>query len=818
MYLILIIMGVYMGTRIYIIRDIKHQEEEGVFSRVKHAEYLIDSSSEELNSISADWAPWDDTLEYMRKNNSEYIKSNINEYTFSTLKINTIIFLDKNNEIKYSAFFDLKNRSKEDLPKDLLYYIKDKGKLITNHKDVHSVISDKISVNGNPMIISSRPITDSWFSSPSEGTLIMGKYIDSSIINKIENVTESKIRINKINDSNGIISAGNKRIDFNKQDVYVEKVDRNKIVSYSIIKGTEGKPLFLLEMASKRTLYNNSIISVHFFILALIVCAISLFALAMILLKVLVIKPLETISNEVSKIDLTNSLISRVRAKGKDELGMLSFEINNMLEKIELNNKKLSESEKQLKLVLEGANAGFWDWNMEKDTLQFNERFLSITGYSKEEAPLSIRGWKELIHKDDYEYAQSFFKNSMWRTLGINIMELKILTKKGDYKWILNQCRVVEYTKDDKPKRMAGIITDIDDKKRYEQQLNYLTYYDKLTGIFNRGYYEFMIEKINSNGRLPLSIIMGDLNGLKITNDTFGHEEGDMLLKQSAEVLKEVCGSNAIVSRYGGDEFIIISENTNKMEAEAMCLKIKNECLKRKVGSIYINIALGHATKEKREQDIADIIKKAEEKMYRNKLLEDKSSRNSIISSLSKTLSEKSYETEEHAERIYNYCVKICELLNLSTSKADELYLLAKLHDIGKIAIDDKILNKKGKLTEEEWAVMKTHSEIGYRIASSNPDLRHIAYKILIHHERYDGTGYPKELKGDDIPLLSRIMTIVDAFDVMTHERPYKKAVSAEEAIKELRRCSGTQFDPNLVEICIKAFMEKESCENSEVI
>jgi HD-GYP domain-containing protein (c-di-GMP phosphodiesterase class II) len=139
----------------------------------------------------------------------------------------------------------------------------------------------------------------------------------------------------------------------------------------------------------------------------------------------------------------------------------------------------------------------------------------------------------------------------------------------------------------------------------------------------------------------------------------------------------------------------------------------------------------------------------------------------------------------------------------------DELYLLARLHDIGKIGIDSKILNKPGKLTDEEWDIMKTHSEIGYRIAASTPDLMHIAYGILTHHEKYDGTGYPKGLKGEQIPMISRLLAIFDAFDVMTHDRPYKIAMTANEAIEELKRCAGTQFDPNLVEICIMALNEK---------
>jgi HD-GYP domain-containing protein (c-di-GMP phosphodiesterase class II) len=155
---------------------------------------------------------------------------------------------------------------------------------------------------------------------------------------------------------------------------------------------------------------------------------------------------------------------------------------------------------------------------------------------------------------------------------------------------------------------------------------------------------------------------------------------------------------------------------------------------------------------------------------------------------------------------MHRLCIKVGKKLGLGDAMIDELALLAVLHDIGKIAIPDHVLNKPDKLTEEEWKTMKTHSEIGFRIASESPDLSHIAYSILTHHENYDGTGYPKGLKGKEIPIISRIISILDAYDVMTHDRPYKKAIETEAAILEIRRCSGTQFDPDLIELCIAVF------------
>jgi HD-GYP domain-containing protein (c-di-GMP phosphodiesterase class II) len=200
--------------------------------------------------------------------------------------------------------------------------------------------------------------------------------------------------------------------------------------------------------------------------------------------------------------------------------------------------------------------------------------------------------------------------------------------------------------------------------------------------------------------------------------------------------------------------------------------------------------------------------------MKKRKILEGRSSQNAILASIQATMFEKSQETEEHAERLIKYSQKIGEKLELSQDTIDDLVLSANLHDLGKVGIDNQLLSKEGKLTEEEWEEIKKHPEIGYRIALSSPDIAHIAEYILSHHERWDGSGYPQGLKEEDIPLLSRILSIVDAYDAMTSSRPYNVVKSKEEAIEELRKFSGSQFDPKLVEIFTQILEKEEDNEN----
>ena len=293
---------------------------------------------------------------------------------------------------------------------------------------------------------------------------------------------------------------------------------------------------------------------------------------------------------------------------------------------------------------------------------------------------------------------------------------------------------------------------------------------------------------------------MGDVNGLKIVNDAFGHLEGDKLLKKVAIHIKDICADSGIVARWGGDEFVVLLPNTSNETCSKLCKAI----LSRKESDeekIKTSISLGYSTKINSETNIIKTLKEAEDMMYKNKLIESNSYRYLIIQSITKTLAEKDHETEAHSNRLKHLCISLGKIMGLSEPELSELEIFAALHDIGKIGISENILNKKEKLTDEDWHLLKKHSEIGYRIVKSVPELLHIADYILAHHERWDGKGYPQGLKGNDIPLLSRILTVVDSYDAMTNDRVYRKALSRDEAIKELLINAGEQFDPNIVEI-----------------
>lgn len=352
------------------------------------------------------------------------------------------------------------------------------------------------------------------------------------------------------------------------------------------------------------------------------------------------------------------------------------------------------------------------------------------------------------------------------------------------------------------------VFRDISHDAEQQSQILYLSYHDPLTGLHNRRYLEEQLKRLDIAGQLPLAVIMGDVNGLKITNDVFGHEKGDLLLKKVAEALQSVCRKRDVLARWGGDEFLMLLPHTDQQQADRFMTRVKNEFNKKSNDGLPISVSLGCSVKTEKEADIRAVMRDAEEWMYHQKLLESQSYRNSIINTLLATLYEKSTTTEEHAKRLKEYCVVMGKELKLNDEDLNELALLAVLHDIGKVGIHQNILQKNGPLNRTEWADMKQHVEIGYRIAQNTPELSSVAEHILSHHEHWDGSGYPRGLKGQQIPLLCRILSVADAYDAMTYDRSYRKALPTADAKQELLRGSGSQFDPDMVNLFLKLLQE----------
>jgi len=355
------------------------------------------------------------------------------------------------------------------------------------------------------------------------------------------------------------------------------------------------------------------------------------------------------------------------------------------------------------------------------------------------------------------------------------------------------------------------IVRDITEQKKAEQKIKYLAMHDTLTGIHNRTYFEEHIRQLEMEQRFPLALIICDVDGLKLVNDTMGHKVGDEILLTVTSIIKKCLRKDDRIARIGGDEFAILLPYKDNTSVETICNRIQNavDQYNQLNTGIPLSISLGFSVKDDESTSIDELFKEADYNMYQQKLFSTQRNRSTLVKTLMEVLVEKNYITEGHADRLQYLVTALAKSIGLSESRQADLRLFGQFYDIGKIGIPDSILLKPGPLTPEEAAEMMRHSEIGHRIALSAQDLYSIANWILYHHEWWNGEGYPLGFKGEKIPLECRILAIADAYDAMTSSRPYRKAMSHEEAIAELKRCSGTQFDPELVNKFIKVLKQK---------
>ncbi|MDF2942195.1 MAG: hypothetical protein K0S01_1053 [Herbinix sp.] len=432
--------------------------------------------------------------------------------------------------------------------------------------------------------------------------------------------------------------------------------------------------------------------------------------------------------------------------------------------------------------------------------VRWNKKHEDVTGYSAEElSKMTLLDW----YKND-DISQKAVKEGIARAIKEGFGDAEADLQKKDGTTIPMYFTASALTLEDK-QYFTGIAIDITERRKREEEIYHLSYHDQLTGLYNRRFYEEELKRLDTERNLPLTLIMGDVNGLKLINDSFGHVIGDKLLKKVAEVIVKGCRAEDIVARLAGDEYVIILPKTDAFEAKQIIKRIKELSLSEKIDSIDISISFGFGTKYNVNENMEEIFKTAEDNMYKKKLFEGPNMRGKTINVIINSLYEKNRREEVHSLSVSALCKRMGEALGMTDNEIEILKTAGLLHDIGKIAIDEEILNKPGKLTQEEHDEIKRHSEIGYRMLNTVNNMSEIAKYILHHHERWDGKGYPKGLKGEEIPYVSRIIALVNSYDDLTRDKVYEAAIPKEVALEKIIKNAGIKFDPALV----KVFTEK---------
>jgi diguanylate cyclase (GGDEF)-like protein/PAS domain S-box-containing protein len=447
------------------------------------------------------------------------------------------------------------------------------------------------------------------------------------------------------------------------------------------------------------------------------------------------------------------------------------------------------------------ARLGTWRMDLVTNEIAWSEELYKIYGLDPTGSPPPFIEHIKLFTPEGWEKLSTAIEQT--KTSGIPYeLELETVLNDGSHGWMWVRG---EGQKDSKGHVISlwGAAQDITERKKNEEKLFYLSNHDHLTGLHNRRYFERELERLDTKENLPLSIIMFDVNGLKLVNDSFGHELGDVLFKKAAETINQVSRDEDIVARIGGDEFVLVLPKTSAYESVEIANQIKALTTKEIVANIELSISYGYDTKELENQSISTIVENAENFMYKYKLYERTSLRSKTIELIMTTLFEKSHGEKQHSNRVSSICHAIALEMKLDKDIVKQMGTVGLIHDIGKIGVDEKILNKTGKLTNGERVDIEKHPEIGWRLLSSTNEFAEFAQLVIDHHEKWDGTGYPHGLKGEAIHLEARILSIAEAYDAMTTKKSYRKELTKEEAIKELMRCSGTRFDPEIVKVFV---------------
>ncbi len=325
---------------------------------------------------------------------------------------------------------------------------------------------------------------------------------------------------------------------------------------------------------------------------------------------------------------------------------------------------------------------------------------------------------------------------------------------------------------------------------------------DMLTGLASKTLLQKKITEINLYRKFPYCAAVCNINGLNLISEGFGDDAGKAALMHVADVLKSQLRSSDFAA-YEDGNMVVLMPDTHAEEAKKVLARISKSLKDDRTFSFMLSFEFGVAERSSQDSDMQLTLSQAQAAMLKQKLLNSNYTQESIVEALQKTLRESSYETEQHSVRVENLSLAIAKNLKLPKSQYQDLKLLALFHDIGKISVPKELLEKPAKLTPEEKQIMSMHTINGYKIANASKELSPVARGILCHHEKWDGSGYPNGYKEEQIPYLARIVTVADAFDVMTHDRPYKTAYSVERSVAEIRSQVGRQFDPSVV----KAFL-----------
>ena len=471
---------------------------------------------------------------------------------------------------------------------------------------------------------------------------------------------------------------------------------------------------------------------------------------------------------------------------------LLSMAIINHNQRI-LSQEIIHINEEKYKTLFENSKLGIIQYNLDGIIELTNDAFCEIIGVPRNETV----GYN-MAKLPDLGVVDAVKKSLSGEVIIYEDYDVKYLSDKT----ISGRIQFSPIYNDDEVIGGIGIIEDLKEQKELKKNIEILRKQDILTKLYNRAAFDEFIFTKTSEAHYPITIATCDINTFQVINTSFGYDVGNEVLIEISNILIEHAQENANFHPYriGGDEFAVIMLNTSKSDGDKIISKIQEKINDISKFDFNICISCGVNTTYSSITSITDAFNNALSNMMSNKIYDGSSISIKTIDVIMNTLFEKNKRERMHSERVSKISRRIAELYSLGTAFTNRTELAGKLHDIGKITISEEILDKPGKLSDPEWQKIRKHPETSFKILSTVSEYLDVANVVLSHHERYDGLGYPRGLKEHKIPLEARIISVADSFDAMTVSRPYRTAMNIDEAVEEIKKNSGTQFDPMVVD------------------
>ena len=767
------------------------QESAQAAAACDHLKSYVRGKMADYQGIANDWAHWDDTYEFINGESPDYIDLNLMADTFSDLDISFIFYMRSDGSLLLERCYDF----------DSGEFSRFSGRFITDFQQIDFSAADTgdlssiYRIDGNFYFAAASDITDSLQATAPNGKLIIGRIIDVPIIGELENLVGGALMSMKTG--------------ADKSDPYITEDGKNLVFECQpLAYGSNGSAL-TMAFSQDRVFYLSGQKEFGKFILMSVLFSAIIVLVLFTLMGIFITKPITRLIKEVKSINPGNDG-QRIQAGGGGEVAYLGHAINGMLEEIDQEQKKVKESEEKLYTTLLSVGDGVVVIGRDGNVQFLNPVAQKLTGWTQEEA---LGRPFDSIFRLINEYTRAEVESPVGRVFATeSIVELAnhtvLIAKDGVERSIEDTAAPVR----DKQGRVVScvlVFRDFSEKKEKQKKIEYLSYHDQLTGLYNRRFFEEEMRRLDIEDYLPISLIYADVNHLKVINDAFGHGSGDMLIQHAAEVLA-YASKHGLMARMGGDEFVLMLTRADVQAAQRVREHIQEKLKTRQIMGVPISLSFGCDTKTSMAQDIRDTLKNAEDAMYRNKISASAGTNNALIRSIMKTLNAKCPLEGAHSNNVGRLCEQTAIAMKLTKENIRESAIAGAMHDIGKIGLDPATLEKPGLLTEAEWAQVKKHPEIGYRILCTSSEHYAIAEYVLAHHERWDGKGYPKGLSGTSISLTARIIAVADAYDVMTNERPYRRKFSKQDAAAELRKNAGKQFDPDVVKVFVEQVLQHD--------